>query len=79
MSDVLSSLRPLVARVTQSLADELGADTRFAGLDGWGSLAAMHLLAAVEQSYRVQLDLRSYMKLETLGALSEEISNRLAA
>ncbi|MFJ9328740.1 acyl carrier protein [Streptomyces sp. NPDC101230] len=79
MSDVITTLRPLVARVAQRTPDDLTAETRFAGLGSWGSLAAMRLLAAVEQSYGVQLDLRSYMKLETVGELADEIARRLAA
>jgi acyl carrier protein len=79
MSDVLSTLRTLVGRVTQRPADRLESESRLAGLVGWGSLAAMHLLAAVEQTYRVQLDLRSYMRFETVGELAAEISNLLAA
>ncbi|MFI5757216.1 acyl carrier protein [Streptomyces sp. NPDC051569] len=79
MSDVMSTLRPLVARVAQHPVDGITPDSRFAGLGSWGSLAAMRLLATVEQTYGVQLDLRSYMKFETVGELAEEISGRLSA
>ncbi len=79
MSEVLSTLRTLVGRVTELPTDRLEPESRFTGLVGWGSLAAMHLAAAVEQTYRVQLDLRSYMKFETVGELATEISNLLAA
>ncbi|MFF1561657.1 acyl carrier protein [Streptomyces sp. NPDC058279] len=79
MSDVMSTLRPLVARVSQHPVDDIAADTRFIGLGRWGSLAAMRLLAAVEQTYGVQLDLRSYMKLETVGGLADEITQYLSA
>lgn len=78
MPDVLSTLRTLIGRVTERPADRLDMESRFTDLAGWGSLAAMHLAAAVEQTYRVQLDLRSYMKLETVGELAAEISNLLA-
>ncbi|MEU7114576.1 acyl carrier protein [Streptomyces sp. NPDC046182] len=79
MSDVMSTLQPLVARVAQIPADGIAPDSRFDGLGSWGSLAAMRLLAAVEQTYGVQLDLRSYMRLDTVGELAEEIAGRLGA
>ncbi|WP_316524243.1 acyl carrier protein [Kitasatospora brasiliensis] len=77
MSDVMSTLRPLVARVAQHPADDITADSNFKRFASWGSLAAMRLLANVEQTYHVQLDLRSYMKLETVGQLATEIADRL--
>ncbi|MFF5565540.1 acyl carrier protein [Streptomyces sp. NPDC012623] len=79
MSDVMSTLQSLVARVAQLPADAVDADSRFDGLGSWGSLAAMRLLAVVEQTYAVQLDLRSYMRLETVGELAAEIAGRLGA
>ncbi|MEW2283276.1 acyl carrier protein [Streptomyces sp. NPDC047841] len=78
MSDTMTTLRPLVARVSHHPAESLAPDTRFTALGSWGSLAAMRLLAAVEQTYGVQLDLRAYMKLETVGELASEISTRLS-
>ncbi|MFJ1806386.1 MULTISPECIES: acyl carrier protein [unclassified Streptomyces] len=69
----LDSLCPLVARVARRPAEQLGADTRFEEIGSWGSLSAMRLLAVVEQTYGVQLDLRTYMKFGTIGELAGEI------
>ncbi|MET9960476.1 acyl carrier protein [Streptomyces sp. NPDC006326] len=70
---LMDTLRPLVARVAHHPVEQLTAQTRFASLGRWGSLAAMRLLATVEQTYGVQLDLRAYMRLATVGELAAEI------
>ena len=79
MPDVMSELRPLVARVTRRPVADITPDSRFSGLGSWGSLAAMRLLAAIEQPYGVQLDLRTYMKVETVGELAGQLSRHVAA
>ncbi|MER7466110.1 acyl carrier protein [Streptomyces sp. NPDC097981] len=71
--ELMETLRPLVARVARHPAEELSADTRFETIGRWGSLAAMRLLATVEQTYGVQLDLRAYMRFATVGELAREI------
>ncbi|MEU7555852.1 acyl carrier protein [Streptomyces sp. NPDC044571] len=70
---LMDTLRPLVARVAHHPVEQLAADTAFTSLGRWGSLAAMRLLATVEQTYGVQLDLRAYMRLATVGELAGEI------
>ncbi|GHB09616.1 MULTISPECIES: acyl carrier protein [Streptomyces] len=79
MPDVMSTLPGLVARVTRHPADEITADSRFSGLGRWGSLVAVRLLANIEQTYGVRLDLRDYLKIGTVGELADEISRHLAA
>ncbi|MER5556896.1 acyl carrier protein [Streptomyces sp. NPDC002793] len=79
MSDVMTTLPGLVSRVSRHPADKITADSRFVGLGRWGSLVAVRLLANIEQTYGVRLDLRRYMKIETVGELAAEITRHLAA
>ncbi|WP_326664974.1 acyl carrier protein [Streptomyces sp. NBC_00385] len=79
MPDVMTTLPALVARVARHPVDEIDADSRFAGLGRWGSMVAVRLLANIEQTYEVRLDLRHYLRIETVGELAAEISRHLAA
>jgi acyl carrier protein len=75
-TDVLDRLTRLVAQVSDDAAELIGRDTRFDGLGRWGSLAAMRLLASVEREFRVKMDLRRYVALQTVGELADEIAGR---
>lgn len=77
MNDVMTDLRPLIARVTDVDADAIAPGSRFEGLGNWGSLAAMRLLSAVEKTFAVRMDLRRYTRIETVGELADEILTRL--
>ncbi len=76
MPDVMTDLVPLVARVARCPAHEISEDSRFAGIAGWGSLSAMRLLASVESNYAIRLDLRAYLRIETVGALARTIADQ---
>lgn len=66
-------LPTLVARFCAVPADRITADTRFDRLGGWGSLAALQLLAVLEREYGVELDLEQYMRIPTIGELAEHV------
>lgn len=75
MPDVMRSLPALVARFCPLPAERIDAASAFAALDGWGSLAALQLLAAVEREYAVELDLPGFLALRTVGELAELIGS----
>ncbi|HEY0449154.1 phosphopantetheine-binding protein [Actinophytocola sp.] len=72
MSDALPDVIALVAQVTRG--PEVTAASRFGSLGNWSSLAALRLLALVEQRCGVSLDLRRYLAVETVGELAELIT-----
>lgn len=71
------TIRTLVARFSRAPADEITAAFRFGAPGGWGSLAALQLLAAVEAEYAVSLDLPVYLKIATVAELVEHVRCRL--
>ncbi|MBZ6093501.1 acyl carrier protein [Streptomyces olivaceus] len=77
MADVMTTLRPLVGKVTTVPHDEITAERRFEDLGRWGSLAAVRLLSAVEQQYGISLSLSAFMRIETVGELADRIGGLL--
>ncbi|MEU4569779.1 acyl carrier protein [Micromonospora sp. NPDC023956] len=76
MSEVLPTLRKLITRFSAVPEEQITLDTRFDRLGGWGSLAALQLLAAVESEYDVHLDLTEYLRLRTVGDLAGHLRDR---
>ncbi|MEU6431030.1 phosphopantetheine-binding protein [Microbispora sp. NPDC046973] len=68
----------IVADVTDLRPDVISLASRFNELGGWSSLAALRLLAAVEEHFQIRLDLRRYLRLDTVGALSDMIADLTA-
>ena len=64
MSDVLIELFADVLRVDPAELDE---DTSPENLKQWDSLAAMALVAAIEEKFTVRLSTKQIMKMSTIG------------
>jgi acyl carrier protein len=71
-------MRALVARFARTPGGEITAAYRLGPANGWGSLAALQLLAAVEDEYGLSLDLAAYLRIATVGELVEHVRGRLA-
>jgi acyl carrier protein len=67
-------LTRLVAEVGDLPESRVVPDLRFTDLNRWGSLAALRLLTAIEETFDIHLDLRRYLVIETVGELSEMIA-----
>jgi acyl carrier protein len=64
MSDALIKLFAEVLQVEPSaLNDNSSPDN----VKQWDSLAAMHLVAAIEETFKVQLSTKEIMKMSTIG------------
>jgi acyl carrier protein len=72
VSDVLAEITALVGEVTGER--DVTAASRFETLGNWGSMAALRLLALVEQRCTVTLDLRGYLAVETVAELAELVT-----
>lgn len=73
MSDRLVKLFSEVLEVDLSaLNDESSPDT----IEQWDSLGAMHLVAAVEGEFGVQLSTREIMKMTTIGFAREALRKK---
>ena len=64
MSDVLTQL---FAEVLQIDAAGLSEDSSPDNVEPWDSLAAMELVAAIEEKFNVQLSTKEIMKMSTIG------------
>jgi acyl carrier protein len=64
MSDVLIELFAEVLRVDPA---ELNEDSSPENLKQWDSLAAMALVAAIEEKFTVRLSTKQIMKMSTIG------------
>jgi acyl carrier protein len=64
MSDVLIELFAEVLRVDPA---ELNEETSPENLKQWDSLAAMALVAAIEEKFTVRLSTKQIMKMSTIG------------
>ena len=73
MTDVANVLRTLVARAVDAPVERVEDGARFEQLGNWSSLAALRLLASVEDRFRVSLDLRHYLAIETVAELTEAV------
>lgn len=76
MSDVTVDLVDLVERITE--VPEITPSSRFETLGNWTSLAALRLLADIEDHFGVQLDLRTYFRTADVGQLSTLVTEALA-
>ena len=64
MSDPLINLFAEVLEVeAASLSDDSSPDT----VEQWDSLAAMHLIAAIEEKFECQLSTKEIMKMASIG------------
>ena len=64
MSDKLIELFADILEIEAgSLNDESSPDT----VEQWDSLAAMHLVAAIEETFSVQLSTKEIMKMSNIG------------
>lgn len=64
MADVLVALFAEVLQVDEkSLNEDSSPDT----IRQWDSLAAMHLVAAIEDKFKVALSTKEIMKMSTIG------------
>jgi acyl carrier protein len=64
MSD---SLIQLFAEVLQVDPTDLSEDSSPDNVKQWDSLAAMELVAAIEEKFKVQLSTKEIMKMSTIG------------
>lgn len=64
MSDVLIQLFADVLQVEPSVLDDnISPDT----LQRWDSLAAMHLVAAIEEKFKIELSTKEIMEMSSIG------------
>ncbi|MBI1216868.1 MAG: acyl carrier protein [Alphaproteobacteria bacterium] len=73
MSDALIDL---FAEVLQVDAAELSDDTSPDNLRQWDSLAAMHLVAAIEEKFSTRLSTKEIMKMSTIGLARETLKGK---
>jgi acyl carrier protein len=76
MSDVLIELFAEVLRVDPS---ELHEDSSPDNVKKWDSLAAMDLVAAIEEKFNVQLSTKEIMKMNTVGRARKTLLGKGAA
>jgi acyl carrier protein len=78
MSDLVTEIGAMVARITDSEPASMGAASRFDAIDGWSSLAALSLMVSLEQDMPIKLDLRRFMSVLTIGELAALVAEGLA-
>ena len=78
MSDLVTEIGVMVARITDSGPASMGAASRFDAIDGWSSLAALSLMVSLEQDMPIKLDLRRFMSVLTIGELAALVAEGLA-
>ena len=61
------SLIQLFAEVLQVDPTDLSEDSSPDNVKQWDSLAAMELVAAIEEKFKVQLSTKEIMKMSTIG------------
>ncbi|MEV7096290.1 acyl carrier protein [Amycolatopsis sp. NPDC051045] len=64
-------LTRLIAAVTDVPLADLTPDRSFTDLAGWSSHTALRLFTAVEDTFGVRLDLKTYLTTATVGGLAE--------
>ena len=73
MSDPLIQL---FSEVLQVDAAELSEDSSPDNLMQWDSLAAMNLVVAIEEKFRVQLSTKEIMKMSTIGLARKTLQTK---
>ena len=76
MSD---SLIQLFAEVLQVDPTDLNEDSSPDNVKQWDSLAAMELVAAIEEKFRVQLSTKEIMKMSTIGRARKVLQGKSVA
>lgn len=69
---------PLIQLFAQVLNVDAGAineESSPDNLEQWDSLAAMHLVAAIEETFDVELTTREIMQMRTVGLAREALRN----
>ncbi|MEV0074653.1 MULTISPECIES: acyl carrier protein [unclassified Amycolatopsis] len=69
--DIGPELARLIAAVTDAPVADVTPERPFTDLAGWSSHTALRLFTAVEDTFGVRLDLKTYLTTETVGALAE--------
>jgi acyl carrier protein len=73
MSDALINLFADVLQIDQTaLSDDSSPDT----IRQWDSLAAMHLVAAIEEKFEVRLSTKEIMKMSTIGLARQTLQEK---
>jgi acyl carrier protein len=73
MSDALIELFAEILQVEPAaLNDNSSPDT----VRQWDSLAAMHLVAAIEEKFKVQLSTKEIMKMSTIGLARKTLQGK---
>ena len=76
MADALINLFAEVLQVEPSaLNDNSSPDN----VKQWDSLAAMHLVAAIEETFKVQLSTKEIMKMSTIGLARKTLQGKNVA
>ncbi len=73
MSDIDAHLREIIADLVQGEIPPFG-DLHFESLPGWDSIAQLHLLMDVEQTFGVTIPDDTAMDLDTLARLHDYIA-----
>jgi acyl carrier protein len=60
-------------------AAELGEESSPDNVDGWDSLAAMRLVAAIESEFNVRLSTAEIMKMRTIGLVRKVLHEKNVA
>ena len=73
MNDVLAELFAEVLEVDPA---ELNDDSSPENVKQWDSLAAMKLVCAIEEKFKIQLSTREIMKMSTIGLARVTLRNK---
>ena len=73
MSDVL---RSLFAEVLDVDISRLNEDSSPETLREWDSLAAMELVSAIEEKFKIQLSTKEIMKMTTIGLARKTLQSK---
>lgn len=73
MADPLIALFAEILEVEDStLSDESSPDT----VEQWDSLAAMHLVAGIEEKFSIQLSTKEIMKMSSIGLARKALQDK---
>ena len=76
MNDVLTEL---FAEVLEIDAAELNDESSPENVTEWDSLAAMKLVSAIEEKFKIQLSTREIMKMSTIGLARKTLRSKNVA
>ena len=76
MNDVLTEL---FAEVLEINSVELNDDSSPENVKQWDSLAAMKLVCAIEEKFKIQLSTKEIMKMSTLGLARKTLRSKKVA